>query len=93
MEVEMSATLKPDQRQSADWQQLDSSHYLHPFTDFKALAQQGSQIITRAEGAYIYDSEGRQILDGMSGLWCCSLGYGHPARLAGGRPPELNGFQ
>lgn len=64
------------QRNSQDWQQLDSSHYLHPFTDFKQLAQQGSRIITRADGAYIYDSEGREILDGMSGLWCCSLGYG-----------------
>ena len=65
-----------NERQSADWQRLDSNHYLHPFTDFKALAQQGSRIITHADCAYIYDSEGQQILDGMSGLWCCSLGYG-----------------
>lgn len=64
------------QRAAQDWQALDSSHYLHPFTDYKQLAQQGSRIITRAEGAYIYDSEGREILDGMSGLWCVSLGYG-----------------
>jgi putrescine aminotransferase len=64
------------QRNRQDWQQLDSSHYMHPFTDFKQLAQQGSRIISRADGAYIYDSEGREILDGMSGLWCCSLGYG-----------------
>ena len=63
-------------RDESDWQQLDSHHYLHPFTDFKALAAQGSRIISRADGPYIYDSEGRQILDGMSGLWCCSLGYG-----------------
>jgi putrescine---pyruvate transaminase len=66
----------PKNRDSADWQTLDSSHYLHPFTDFKELGQQGSRIITRADGAYIYDSEGNKILDGMSGLWCCSLGYG-----------------
>ena len=26
---------------TADWQRLDSAHYLHPFTDFKALAAQG----------------------------------------------------
>lgn len=67
------------QRERSEWQRLDSSHYLHPFTDFHALEQQGSRIITRAEGAYIYDSEGHQILDGMSGLWCCSLGYGQEA--------------
>jgi putrescine aminotransferase len=64
------------QRDRQDWQQLDSSHYLHPFTDFKQLAQQGSRIISRADGCYIFDSEGKEILDGMSGLWCCSLGYG-----------------
>ncbi len=64
------------QRTTADWQKLDSSHYLHPFTDFKELGEQGSRIITRADGAYIFDNEGNQILDGMSGLWCCSLGYG-----------------
>ncbi len=64
------------QRARQDWQALDSSHYLHPFTDFKELAAQGSRIIARAEGPYIYDADGREILDGMSGLWCVSLGYG-----------------
>jgi putrescine aminotransferase len=59
-----------------DWQELDARHYLHPFTDFRALAAEGSRIITRAEGVYLYDSEGRQILDGMSGLWCVNIGYG-----------------
>ena len=64
------------ERARQDWQALDSSHYLHPFTDFKELATKGSRIITRADGPWIYDSEGREILDGMSGLWCVSLGYG-----------------
>jgi len=59
-----------------DWQSLDASHYLHPFTDFHELNRKGSRIITRAEGVYIYNSEGHKILDGMSGLWCVNLGYG-----------------
>ena len=59
-----------------DWQRLDSAHYLHPFTDHKQLAARGARIITRAEGVYIYTSEGEKILDGMSGLWCVALGYG-----------------
>lgn len=63
-------------RATSEWQNLDRSHYLHPFTDFKELGEQGSRIITRADGAYIFDNDGNQILDGMSGLWCCSLGYG-----------------
>ncbi|MCG6656486.1 aspartate aminotransferase family protein [Halomonas campisalis] len=59
-----------------DYQALDRAHHLHPFTDFKALGEEGSRIIERAEGVYIYDSEGHRILDGMAGLWCVNLGYG-----------------
>ena len=59
-----------------EWQQLDASHHLHPFTDFQALNKKGSRIITKAEGVYLEDSDGRRILDGMAGLWCVNLGYG-----------------
>src|SRR5262245_21210676 len=57
-------------------QQIDAAHHLHPFTDHKELRQAGSRIITRAEGPFIYDSEGNEILDGMAGLWCVNVGYG-----------------
>ena len=63
-------------RSTADWRALDSAHYLHPFTDHKALAAKGARIVTRAEGVYLVDSEGNRLLDGMSGLWCVALGYG-----------------
>jgi putrescine aminotransferase len=63
-------------RSTQAWQTADRAHYLHPFTDYKSLAAKGSRIITRAEGVYIYDADGRQILDGMAGLWCVNLGYG-----------------
>ena len=59
-----------------EWQALDHRHYMHPFTDHKDLGQKGARIIERAEGVYIYDTEGNQILDGMAGLWCVNLGYG-----------------
>lgn len=57
-------------------QELDSAHFLHPFTDFKDLAGRGARVITRAEGIYIWDSEGQRMLDAMSGLWCVNAGYG-----------------
>jgi len=63
-------------RTTREWQALDAAHYLHPFTDTSALAARGTRVITRAEGIYLYDSEGNRILDGMSGLWCVALGYG-----------------
>lgn len=57
-------------------QTLDSAHYMHPFTDHKSLAGTGARVITRGEGVYVWDSEGKKIFDGMSGLWCVNVGYG-----------------
>ena len=61
-----------------EWQRRDAAHFLHPFTDFKALADAGTRLIVRAEGPYIYEQSGHELLDGMSGLWCCGLGYTQP---------------
>jgi len=63
-------------RTTKQWQQQDAAHYLHPFTDFKSLGAKGSRIIERADGIYLWDSEGNRILDGMAGLWCVAMGYG-----------------
>ncbi len=60
----------------AELQELDRRHYLHPFSDHKQIGARGTRVITRGEGVYIYDTQGHQILDGMSGLWCVNLGYG-----------------
>ena len=57
-------------------QALDSAHFLHPFTDYKDLATRGARVITRGEGIYVWDSEGKRLLDAMSGLWCVNVGYG-----------------
>lgn len=57
-------------------QALDAAHHIHPFTDANELAEQGARIITRADGVMLTDSEGHQILDAMSGLWCVNIGYG-----------------
>jgi putrescine aminotransferase len=77
----MSAVLTPPARLTAgrstqQWQQADAEHFLHPFTDFAALAKKGSRIIEKAENIYLWDSEGHKLLDAMSGLWCVNVGYG-----------------
>jgi putrescine aminotransferase len=63
-------------RTTAEWKSLDSAHFLHPFTDHKALHKETSRIITRADGLYVWDSDGNRILDCMAGLWCTTVGYG-----------------
>jgi len=57
-------------------QEMDSAHFLHPFTDFKDLNSRGARVITEAKDIYVWDSEGRRMLDAMSGLWCVNVGYG-----------------
>ena len=68
-------------RTTQEWQAADAAHFLHPFTDFKALATKGVRVISRAENIYLWDSEGQKIFDAMSGLWCVNVGYGEPALI------------
>ena len=55
----------------------DLAHLLHPTTNLKLHRQQGPSIHDRAEGVYLWDSKGKQYLEGMAGLWCTALGYGN----------------
>ena len=57
-------------------QQLDAAHHLHPFNDNAALAKKGTRILTRGEGAYVWDADGHKLLDAFAGLWCVNVGYG-----------------
>ncbi|HRD84650.1 MAG TPA: aspartate aminotransferase family protein [Rubrivivax sp.] len=68
-------------RTTPQWQAADAAHFLHPFTDFQSLARKGSRIIERAEGIYLWDTDGQRILDAMSGLWCVNVGYGQRALI------------
>ena len=68
-------------RTTQQWQAADAAHFLHPFTDFQALARKGSRVITRADNIYLWDSDGHKILDAMSGLWCVNVGYGQQALI------------
>jgi putrescine---pyruvate transaminase len=75
----MNPMIDQPKRSTQQWQAADAAHFLHPFTDFKALAGKGSRIIARADNIYLWDSDGHKILDAMSGLWCVNVGYGQRA--------------
>jgi len=79
------------EKSTAELQRLDSNHYLHPFTDPKALLEKGARVITSADGIYIWDSDGEKILDAMAGLWCVNVGYGREvlSRIAYEQSKEL----
>jgi len=58
-------------RTDAAW--LDAHWMPYPGNrDFKAHPR----MITSAKGCYYTDGNGKQIFDGLSGLWCCGLGHG-----------------
>lgn len=59
-----------------DLKEFDTHHHLHPFSSVKSLREGGIRVITKADGPYIWDSEGNKILDGMAGLWTTNVGYG-----------------
>ena len=61
---------------TAEMQAIDAAHHMHPFTDMDALNNQGVRVITRSDGVYLWDSEGKEILDMMAGLWCVNIGHG-----------------
>ncbi len=53
----------------------DLSFHLHPATNLRLVQTEGPLVITRGEGVYVYDDEGKRYLEGMAGLWCASLGF------------------
>ncbi len=61
---------------TAELRARDAAHHMHPFCDNKALRHDGTRVITKAEGCYLWDSDGHKVLDGFAGLWCVNVGYG-----------------
>ena len=53
------------------------AHWM-PYTANRAF-KQDPRIVERAEGCHYYTPAGRKVFDGLSGLWCCGAGHGHPA--------------
>jgi beta-alanine--pyruvate transaminase len=52
---------------------LDS--FWMPFTPNRAF-KADPRMVVRAEGMHYYTPDGRAVLDGTSGLWCCAAGHG-----------------
>ena len=68
-------TLKKSYDTQDIWEK-DRDHYIHPWTDFSVFHDEGSLVLAEADGAYVYDSDGKRYLDGIGGLWCVNIGYG-----------------
>src|SRR5580700_10274574 len=54
-----------------------TSRPCYPYTELAAFRDTGPLVIERAEGVFVYDADGKEYIEGMSGLWCTALGYGN----------------
>lgn len=61
--------------------QRDIAYHLHPQTNLRLHEQVGPLLMERGEGIYVFDEQGQRYIEGMSGLWCATLGFSQP-RLA-----------
>ena len=51
-------------------QQRDIDAILHPYTPLHKLSETGAMVVERGQGVFIYDTQGKEYIEGMSGLWC-----------------------
>ncbi|MHC8363042.1 aminotransferase [Pseudomonas sp. LS2P72] len=55
--------------------QADQRFHLHSQTNLRRHQQQGPMVIERGDGIHVIDEHGHCYIEGMSGLWCASLGF------------------
>src|ERR1700674_5714465 len=55
----------------------DIETLVHPYTQLAAFRESGPLILERGKGVFVYDTEGKEYIEGMAGLWCTALGYGN----------------
>jgi 4-aminobutyrate--pyruvate transaminase len=61
---------------ASDVKKRDLAALLHPVTNLALHEERGPLMIERGQGIYVYDSDGKEYIEGLAGLWCTALGYG-----------------
>ena len=59
----------------------DLGPYWMPFTANRQFKAQ-PRLLVGAKGLHYTTADGRRLLDGTAGLWCCNAGHGHPKIVA-----------
>ena len=65
----MTAALKLNSPSPDELWEMDRAHTLHPWTNFGPFEKDGSLIMARGEGCYLWDAEGRKYFDAVGGMW------------------------
>lgn len=63
----------------------DVATHLHSYTNLATLAQTAPLVIVQGDGIHVVDDQGRRYVEGMSGLWCASLGFSNQRLIVAGK--------
>jgi 4-aminobutyrate--pyruvate transaminase len=50
---------------------------IHPYANLAMLRESGLLVLERGMGVFVYDTNSKLYIEGMSGLWCTALDYGN----------------
>ncbi|MFT5206795.1 MAG: adenosylmethionine-8-amino-7-oxononanoate aminotransferase [Candidatus Omnitrophota bacterium] len=63
---------------SKQLKKIDKQTIWHPFTQMQEWVPESMVVIEKGKGSYLYDTDGKKYLDGVSSLWCNVHGHQHP---------------
>lgn len=61
---------------TADLKEQGKAHLLNSVSNLKLVRENGPLVIGRGEGVYLWDTDGKQYIDGFAGLWNVNIGHG-----------------
>jgi len=73
----MTGESSTTQAAGSDLQTAAKRHLMLHFSDMKSLVEDEVTIIERGEGVHVFDDRGKRYIDGLSGLYCASLGHSY----------------
>lgn len=60
------------------WVKADHAHAWHPFTNQEIWESEEPLVISRGEGVWLFDVEGKRYLDANASIWTNVHGHSHP---------------
>ncbi len=75
----MVSTTPPHETRPRSTQDIidrDRRHFLHPYQVFDTYLTDDVLPISRGAGARLVDSDGREYIDAVGGMWCTNIGLG-----------------
>lgn len=62
----------------------DIEAVVHPYTPQHRIREIGPLVLERGHGVHVVDTQGKEYIEGMSGLWCAGLGFSDEEMIEAG---------